>query len=373
MGNKSDRILNELKNDIKQRDNELRERSKELECLYGIAKISEEIRTIEGILTNIVHIIPQSWQYPDSACARIAVNGREFRTDNFQMTKYGMTSEIRVTDTSCGNIEIYYTREMPQADEGPFLLAERKLLDAVAERIGKILQRIEAEEKLKESNRKLQELFEHLQIIREKERKQIAYELHDELGHALTSLKLDLRLIQKNLDPDKAGIMEKTEAMKRDVDRIIHGVRNIVKELRPALLDDFGLIEALRFHAEEIKNRTGLHCLIDSAVDRLDITKKYSVGIFRIIQELLNNIIKHAGAGKVDITIRNPDNYLNIEIKDNGIGIREEDLHKDKSFGILGIRERMDIWGGHFKITGRTGKGTVVRMSFPLTEGSNND
>lgn len=343
---------------------ELRERSKELNCIYKIFNIVEKENNLDKIIQDIVSVIPSSWQYPDITCCRIILEGREFITHNFRETPYKQISNINIYGRKKGTVEIYYMKEKPLCDEGPFLKSERDLIKGISQTLGKIIERKRADEEIKKSHEKLQELFELLQVIREEERKNIAREIHDELGQLLTALKIDIKWLGKRINENE--LVEKINSMTDLIDMTIQNVRRIASELRPVILDDFGLNAAILWHAKEIEKRTGIKFKITTIPEDITMDKDKSVVIYRIIQELLTNIIRHARATKVEIKLKHRDNKLFVFVKDNGIGI-EENIDR-KSFGLLGIKERVQYWGGVIHIKGKPGKGTSVKIILPVDE-----
>ncbi len=343
---------------------ELRERSKELTCIYNIFNIVEHENNLEKVIQEIVNIIPSSWQYPEITCSRIILEGMEFKTGNFRETPYRQISNINIYGRKKGTVEIYYLEEKPLCDEGPFLKSERDLIKGISQTLGKIIERKRADEEIKKSHEKLRELFELLQVIREEERKNIAREIHDELGQLLTALKIDIKWLGKRINEHE--LVEKINAMTDLIDMTIQNVRRIASELRPVILDDFGLHAAILWHAKEIEKRTGIKFTITVTPEDITMNKEKSVVIYRIIQELLTNIIRHARATKVDIKLKQRDNKLFVFVKDNGIGIEENTDRK--SFGLLGIKERVHYWQGGIQIKGKAGKGTSVKIILPVDE-----
>lgn len=353
-----------LKKKVTLLKHELGERYKELKCIYNIFNILEHENNLEKVIQDIVNIIPSSWQYPDITCSRIILEDREFKTHNFRESPYKQISNINIYGRKKGIVEIYYLEEKPFCDEGPFLKSERDLIKGISQTLGKIIERKRVDEEIKKSHEKLRELFELLQVIREEERKKIAREIHDELGQLLTALKIDIKWLGKRINEHE--LVEKINSMTDLIDMTIQNVRRIASELRPVILDDFGLPEAILWHAKEIEKRTGIKFKITLIPENITMDKNKSVIIYRIIQELLTNIIRHARATKVEIKLKHRDNKLFVFVKDNGIGI-EENVNR-KSFGLLGIKERVQYWQGVLHIKGKQGKGTSVTIILPMSK-----
>jgi len=225
-----------------------------------------------------------------------------------------------------------------------------------------------AEEELQRSCIQLRELAARLESVREEERARVAREIHDELGQALTAIKIDLASLIRSLRPDQEEELEKAESILRLVDQTILSVRRIATELRPSILDDLGLVAAIDWEAEEFEARTGTKCRLDLPDDDIVIDPKRTTAIFRIFQETLTNITRHAEATRVDVRLGREDGDIVLEVSDNGRGIDQERLSTGRSFGILGMQERTLLLGGEFTISGAPGKGTIVRLRIPQVQ-----
>jgi signal transduction histidine kinase len=223
-----------------------------------------------------------------------------------------------------------------------------------------------AEEQLRESHEQLRALSVYLQSVREEERTRIAREVHDELGQALTSCKLDLSWIASKLPSEFKPLLEKARSLTAHIDSTIQTVRRISSELRPGVLDHLGLVAAIEWQANEFQNRTGIKCDVRARV-REPLPQNLSTTFFRIFQETLTNVIRHAGATQVAVDLKQAHGKIILEVKDNGRGIGPTDIFNTKSMGLLGMRERAALLGGSFKIGAiPRGKGTRVRVAIPL-------
>jgi PAS domain S-box-containing protein len=215
-------------------------------------------------------------------------------------------------------------------------------------------------------NEQLSMFSSYLQEAREKERTAIAREIHDELGQSLTALKMDLSWLKKRLPKDQKPLLEKEASMSELVESTIQTVKKISSELRPGILDHLGLTAAIEWQAEEFQKRTGIPCLISIVPEEILPDKERSTTIFRIFQETLTNITRHAKATKVSVRLEKEDGRLILEVKDNGKGITEKQLSDLKSLGLMGIRERAASWGGHVNMKGVRNGGTTVIVHIPL-------
>jgi PAS domain S-box-containing protein len=233
-----------------------------------------------------------------------------------------------------------------------------------------ITERKKAEESLKESREQLKNFAAHLQTIREEERVYISRELHDNLGQSLTALRIDLyRITRKLTNEDKVNnpdnIIKQSQDMISIVDSIIQSVRTIARELRPSVLDDLGLLSAIEWQIEEFIKRSGMKCRLITSLKKIDMETTNSIGVFRIVQESLTNVLRHSQATEVIIRIIEKDNNTIIEIKDNGRGIKENDIHSTKSLGLLGMRERALLFGGEFMVKREKTHGTKIILKIP--------
>jgi PAS domain S-box-containing protein len=229
-----------------------------------------------------------------------------------------------------------------------------------------------AEERIRISRERLRNLSRRLQSLLEDERTRISREIHDELGQALTAMKLDLSLIRRSLLSDGlAGQSAKVHEIERAVTRVIRTVRKIATDLRPGILDELGMAAAVKWMAKNFQNRTGIICKVDvKGADKISDSVR-ATAIFRIVQEALTNVMRHAAASRVDVRLEKKDDLLIAEVSDNGIGIKEGRVIDSKSLGIIGIRERVLLLGGEAVISGKPGEGTQVRVILPIEGGAN--
>lgn len=224
-----------------------------------------------------------------------------------------------------------------------------------------------AEEELANSREQLRNLSIYLQSVREKESTRIAREIHDELGQSLTAIQMDLAWLDSRLSPGDLSLSTKIQHMKRLVDTTVDSVHRISTELRPILLDDLGLTAAMEWQVQEFEERTGVQCRARLDCKDNSIEKDLATTLFRIFQETLTNIARHAGATSVKVRLTQKANELHLDVSDNGKGITPEQIDDPKSFGIVGIRERVNLWGGTVSIKGKPKKGTTIKVRIPLT------
>ena len=229
-----------------------------------------------------------------------------------------------------------------------------------------ISQRKQVEEELKISGQQLRDLSAYLQSSREQERTSIAREVHDDLGQALTALKMDLFWLEKRLPKDQEPLIKKTKSMEKLLDTAIESVERIITQLRPGILDDLGLAEAIEWQTVDFQSRTGVKCKLNLDLVDTVFEKEHSTAIFRIVQEALTNVWRHANATMVSISLKKKSGELRLEVKDNGKGIPKKKISHPKSFGLMGIRERAHVLGGKSNIKAARNKGTTVTVTIPV-------
>jgi signal transduction histidine kinase len=196
----------------------------------------------------------------------------------------------------------------------------------------------------------------------------MAREIHDELGQELTGLKMDLSWLVKRLSKNQKSLISKTESMLKLVDSTIQTVRKISSKLRPGVLDDLGIVAAIEWQTQDFRDRTGIKCELNSSVEDVELDRDRSTAVFRIFQETLTNVIRHAKATRIIVNVDEDAGNLILRVKDNGRGITESEISNLKSLGLLGMRERALLFGGEVKISGIPGEGTTVTVTIPMRQ-----
>ena len=224
-----------------------------------------------------------------------------------------------------------------------------------------------AEIELKHSREQLRELSAHIHDMREQERLNIAREVHDDLGSTLTAIKLDIAWLGRRLAAEKSELAAKAMDIEGLVDKCAAAAANISRSLRPSVLDSFGIIAAIETEMEEFGRRTGIFCTLTHTEEGDAPDPDATIALFRIFQEALANITKHAQASQMKVAIYNKADYVNMIVSDNGRGFTEADRRKPRSFGLRGIEERVAHFGGEVQISNAPGQGVTVAVYIPRT------
>lgn len=247
-------------------------------------------------------------------------------------------------------------------------LDNTRLLEQAQATNAKLEQRVQSRTtELRDSQSQLRLLTARLQSTREDERRRIAREVHDVIGQLLTSLKMEARRLDLKLVEAGSPLAEHTTSMIHMLDSAFNSVRQIATELRPTLLDDLGLLAAMEWQVEDFQARSGIRCHFDSTLDIAPLSNDAMIAVFRVLQEALTNVARHADATRVNVTIEEDRRgWLVLQIQDNGRGINPSDLQHSQSLGLVGMRERINLLGGELDIAGESGKGTVLTIRVPM-------
>lgn len=223
----------------------------------------------------------------------------------------------------------------------------------------------ESEAQLKKSRQQLAELSNHLEVVKEEERERISRDIHDELGSLLVRIKIEVSLLAGKLPETAAALRDKAASIESLLDQALATASRVARELRPGILKEFGLAAALECQAEDFGQRTGIACHVQCDDEVPEPLPATSLALFRIAQEALTNIAKHARASRVFLRLYRLPGHIALEIRDNGRGIAEADMQKPKSFGLRGIRERVASLGGDFSIVAAEQGGTHLSLRVP--------
>ena len=480
--------------DTKQSDNNqdstkqtLKERLKELECLYSITSLNaDNDLTLEKLLQSVVEKIPPGFQYPDMVCAQICYLGRSFKSKNFRKTKWRLAFSLRAQRSHVGSIEVCYHQKPVHNIDDPFLSEEIDLMMSISNHIGAIIENKLTEKELfflknaidsslsgiaftdmknnityinasflkmwgfdnedevlgrnsvefwksksgarqviaemtkkeswtgdlealkkggtvfdahlaanmaldrsgnpvgkmacihdiSEKNRaitelirsqqKLRGLAEHLQTLREEERGRMASKIHSDLGQILTVLKMDLSLLSQKVSGKQKELLALIKEIKETINRTIQLVQKISTELRPLLIDEIGFIKAVKWQVNEFQKYSGVKCELKILDKDIIPDKKTSIILFRILQEALTNVARHAMSTIVTVELNTKPGEIALKIEDDGKGISKGQISRATSFGILGIKESVLSLSGKVEIKGIPEKGTTVKVRLPI-------
>jgi PAS domain S-box-containing protein len=478
----------EIEQALQVRTDELEERLKELNCLYGISNLVEQqYISLEEILQGTVDLIPPSWQYPEITCARIIIQDREWKTKNFRETIWKQVGDIKVHGELSGNLEVYYLEEKPEINEGPFLREERNLINAITRLTGRIVERKQGEEALRASEDKYRSIFENIQdvyyevtldgkiieispsieevsiykreeiighslydtyvdpkkreefvkellkngkatnyeillkdkddsqgycsvtakLVRDKhgnpikiigsmhniterkqaeeqihaltqelmkaqenERQMISCYLHDNMAQNLSALIIDCETLLDNQPSIRPEIRQKVSEMSKMLRECIKEVRNLSYDLRPPVLDELGLVQALFQYCDDFSEDNGINVDFHSAgMKDLQLDFDIEINLYRLIQEGLVNIKKHAAASHVTIRLVAAFPNIILRIDDDGIGFdvqkRMATITKEKRMGIRSMEERAKLLKGEMEIQSKPDQGTKISIKFP--------
>jgi signal transduction histidine kinase len=240
------------------------------------------------------------------------------------------------------------------------------VLEILADQIATAMHNAQLYEAERAARRRLRDLAGYLEDARERERTYIAREIHDEFGQALTALKMDLAWLAKRLPADQDHLLAKVGSMSDLVDSSIQMVRRIATDLRPGVLDHLGLVESIEWQAQEFAKRAGFDCQLHLTDQEFTLDKDLLTAVFRIFQETLTNVVRHAGATTVRVDLREDAGELVLIVQDNGKGMTESQITQSKSLGLIGMQERARSWGGRVIFQATPGKGTTVTVRVPM-------
>src|SRR6185369_13465160 len=231
-----------------------------------------------------------------------------------------------------------------------------------------ITERKRALDEVRDSREQLRNLTAHLQAVREEERAAIAREIHDELGQVLATLQLDISWLLGELHEDQRHLVEKAEAMSGLIVNTVKTVQKISSELRPVMLDELGLADAMEWQAKEFQKRSGISCDFAVELASKSFDRGISTALYRIFQETLTNVLRHAGATRVEGSLMEKRERIVLKVRDNGRGITRKQINDPLSIGLIGMKERTRMLGGRARIRGVYRKGSAIVVQIPITQ-----
>ena len=356
--------------ELRKLNHELQDRIKELDCLYGLSRLVEHRDiSLEQIFEGVVKLIPPAWEYPEITAARINFDGQQFKTANFRETAWMQSADIKVYGQKAGTIEVRYLKKRPELDEGPFLKEERDLLEDIAERLAETIERKRAEEKLLDDRRQLKSLASQLTLVEERERRQIATELHATIAQSLVVSKLQFDTLRASVP--SADIAKTLDEVCSSLDQIIQNTRTLTFDLSSPILYELGFETAVaEWLTEQIQQKHSIATEFEDDGQNKPLDDDVRALLFRDVRELLINIVKHAKARKVKVSIRKAGSEIRVTVEDDGCGFNTREIAavaaKKGGFGLFSIRERLEQSEGRLEIKSAPGQGTKVTVIAPL-------
>jgi PAS domain S-box-containing protein len=304
----------------------------------------------EAIGTSLDRLIPERFRATHRAyIERFANTGETSRRMGLQTALWALRAD---------GTEFPIEASISQATIGG-----RKLLTVI---LRDITERAKAEHEIRRAHDELRELAQAMHEVREGERTRIARELHDELGQALTALKMDVDLLGETISRDRTDLLERTDAMRELLDSTVATTRRISTDLRPLVLDDLGLGAAAEWLSQTFTQRTHVPCDLNVDAACAQLGEPQASALFRILQESLTNVAKHAHAKRVEVRLERSGDDAVLTVVDDGVGMDTAARPNPRSFGLRGIGERVMLLGGEVKITSRPGAGTALVVRIPL-------
>lgn len=364
-----------LEEELVARSHALAERVKELECLHSVSDLFENKDVeLSEIFQRIVELLPSAWQYPEIACARITMKSRQFQSRNFRESPWKEQADIIVDKDRVGVIEVGYLELFLHDVKPNFLPEENDLLITVAHRLAESYSLKEAERKLFTYQQHLRSLALELTLAEERERRQLAINLHDSIGQGLAVAKLKLETLRHILPRE---YQERIDDILVLIQQIIVDTRTITADISPPILYELKFDQALVWLGDRFRKEYGLNVEVSCDEQDIALSEGVRVMLFRSIQELLTNAVKHAQATSVRIQLRREGKEACAFVMDNGVGFDKHNQSRFPSasggFGLFSIRERLTQLGGRMSVESKVGGGTQVHLWVPVTDMETSD
>lgn len=358
----------------------LQERVKELTALHATARLLQDPeRPLEAVIPAVVALLPPAWLHPDVAEGRIRCGDEAWATPGFRETPWLQSAGFRLRDGRAGDVTVAYRQERPPAAEGPFLAEERDLIRSLAEMLRAYFQHRSDDAALVELNGSLERqvaertaslrrLAAEVCLAEERERRRIAEDLHDHLGQALALLKIRLRELRGDaVFGGHGGALDELVSL---ADEAIRYTRGLTFDLSPPILYELGLGPALEWLGEDTARRHGLKVKVRDR-DRPALPDDLKVMLWKSARELLHNVVKHAQARQVSVTLTARDGRVSVEVVDDGRGFDPVQARRDagERFGLFSIEERLRQLGGDLALETAPGRGTRVRLTAAIPGG----
>ncbi len=364
VGTQLGRVIERKRAEAEQRKllKSLKERVKELTSMYGVANLISTSQTMGEILKKVgSHIIP-GMQYPELTRVKVHFEGDTYPSEPFEEPPWKLSRNIAIHGGVHGSLDVFYNQPVGRDTGDPFLKEERDMIDGLAHLLSVAAERKQAEKEIEHSREQLRKLYHRLELVREEERTRMAREIHDELAQILTTLKLEVALLDKKLVHKASDLRSFTQLISQLIDNSIQMGKKLAMDLRPPILDELGLTEAIEWQTREFEKRTGIQCQMSLDRHCQSLDKERATTLFRIFQETLTNVTRHANANRIWVELFDRNGQVTLKVKDNGIGITSDQISNLRSLGLLGIRERTLVWGGEVDIEGTPDAGTTVTI-----------
>ncbi|MBK6910745.1 MAG: sensor histidine kinase [bacterium] len=362
----------------------LQERIKELTALHQTARLLQnDDRPEHELVQDVVSVIPSAWQYPEIAVARISCGALVVSSPGYQTSNWSQVSSFRVGPHVEGKVEVCYLEERPPADEGPFLAEERDLIDSLADLLRSYFQHKQSAAEIRAANdglerlvvertRDLRRLATELSLAEARKDRELAADLHDHVMQEFAFIKL--RIMQFRGDAVFCGFEQRFDEIIALVERAIKFTRRMSFELSTPMLYELGLVAALEWLGEQVSQRHNVvvHVHQGTAGADASLPEALRITLFRGVQELLTNAVKHAAARSLDVTVQRHSGAVEVIVKDNGRGFDSDSALRNATassgFGLFSIRERLRHFGGALTVHSIIGTGTTIAMRVPLEQ-----
>lgn len=360
----------------------LQERVKELTCLHKTARLlQDDERPMRDVVRDVVALLPAAWQHADVAAARIRFREIDEATQSFRDSQWSQHSTFLVRADLAGIVEVVYLEPRPLADEGPFLIEERELIQSLAEMLRSFFQHRLAtddvraaydnlEKLVQERTQELRRLATELSLAEARKNREIAVDLHDHVIQEFAFIKL--RVLQFRGDAVFCGFEQRFDEIIALLERAIQFTRKLTFEISTPILYELGLPAALDWLAEQYEQRHKLYVKVNVKDQRQSLPEEIRITLFRCVQELLTNVVKYAQAKVVAIEVSAENSKYSITVTDDGVGfdtrILEDPSTIREGFGLFSIRERLRYFGGQMLLDSTIGRGTTVVLSVPLEQ-----
>ena len=354
--------INDLKSTMKENQNllfNLSERNKELRCLYTISQlVADSTRNIQDVLVQTLKIVPDALRFPELAGVKISFKDKVYKRDEFVDSEIKLVKPLVTAEGEEGSITINYKEHPFKNGKEPFLTEEEDMLEALAQQLGNMIDARNAEYRVVSS----------ILDTADKERKRISKEIHDSIGQTLSAISLNMDMVNK----DKKGLGEKAQQKLAKSIELVHMAvqesRSISHNLMPATLSDFGYVLSVENMIESVEDLGGTQYKFYTNLKDERLPENFELGLFRITQEAINNVIKYAEAKEVVIQLLRHDDIVILTIEDDGKGFEQNDLDEISIFGLNSMKNRALAIHASFTLDSAPGRGTIITVEVPLNE-----